>query len=331
MGIDEFLGEDKMKNKNVCLFILMCVALIVFTGCNGQEKRDAADAERLAVIEEHIDALFNQEKTDIASDLAQEQIDKVEELLAEERENKFSPDNLKRIDSILLYLDLAIDMFAFDQEVDQLFDEEGGLVKDAEIETVESSIAFYETETVFYARQLDKIADAKEQLVAIEEVRKQVDSFFVDGEVRSDVSREDEAEMRELIATLKSMDAKRELEASLVKVATLLTGQERAVASAEQAYQEELEREREAEAAAEEETAKAAKVQTPKEPKNEAAETEPEEEEEPEESESDDANTENENETDTGNTGKEDEVKNEEVKNEDQTDGEVLDENGETT
>lgn len=236
-----------MKVRKIVLLLMTSIVLFTLVGCNSQEKRDAADSERLAIIEEKIDELFNEEKTDIIAHLSQEHIDEVEALLTEEKDNKFSPDNLKRIDSILLYLDLAIDMLAFEQEVDELFDEEGGLVRDPEIDSVEAGLAFYENENVFYDRQLDKITDAKEQLLAIEEVREQVDMLFVGGEVKSDVTREQEAEIRELIATLKSNAAKRELEGSLVKVATLLSGRERSVAVAQRERQEALDRQREAE------------------------------------------------------------------------------------
>lgn len=237
-----------MKLKSIVLLLTALIVVLGLVGCNTQEKKDAADAERLAIIEEKINGLFNEEKTDIILNLKQEQINDAEEQLALEKDHKFSEANLKRIDSILMYLDLAIDMVAFELEVDQLFDQAGGLVKTAEIDNVEENLMFYERENVFYDRQLVKLIDAKEQLFAIEEVREQVQTLFNDGEVNSDVTREQETEMRELIATLKSGDAKRELEASLVKVAALLSNQERAVASAQREQAEAVEKRREAEA-----------------------------------------------------------------------------------
>lgn len=212
-----------LKVKNIGLALMVLVLILGLAGCNTQAKKNIADENRLLFINEKIDALFNEDKTDIVEDITDEQIEEIDSLLAAERENQFSEDNLLLIDDLLYNLDTALDMAEFEYKVDALFDGMGGVLKDAYVDVLEINLETYEEKSVFYNRQKDKIIDAKEQLVMIAEITEIVEALFIDGELDPDVDLEREREVRELVTQIKSQEIRRELDNLLVQVASALT------------------------------------------------------------------------------------------------------------
>lgn len=72
--------NKKMLFKSMFLLV---TGLLLLTGC-GQAKIDKADSERITVMEEKIDALFNKEKDDIVDGIEEKQFNEIDELLEKE-------------------------------------------------------------------------------------------------------------------------------------------------------------------------------------------------------------------------------------------------------
>lgn len=232
-----------MKIKSFILLMMSVFVVLGLVGCNSQAKIDEADTERITVIEEKVDALFNKEKTDIV-DFTKEQVEEIDLLLVEEEGNEFSEDNALRIGSVILYLSQALEMQGFEERVVVLFDDEGVLVKDASIEGLDSEVEMFKDETAFYDRLVENINVAENQLVTINEVTDYVDGLFSEGKVKKDVTRKQEEEATKLIGEVSNKEVKDDLLVKLVDVDASLTKKEEQIALAKKEEEQKQEQAR---------------------------------------------------------------------------------------
>lgn len=214
-----------MNKKMLFKLTFMLVAgMLLLAGC-GQAKIDKADSERIAVMEEKIDALLNKEKDDIVEGIEEKQFDEIDELLEKEEGNEFSEENALRIGSVVLYLSQAQNMFVTENKVASLIDEDG--VVDEELyEEVTSHIETLKEYETYYERQIAEINEVeklyKEQVAQnehIEETKQALAKLFTkEDKVKSDVTQKQHDEIAKLVGKVKDEEVKTAFEKDLKKV-----------------------------------------------------------------------------------------------------------------
>src|SRR5690625_2729488 len=227
-----------MKIKNI-VFVLLGVFLVtVFVGCS---NKDEEDVERISVMEKKVDALFNQEKTDIDKSIETEQFDEIDELLEAEADEEFSEENALRIESVVLHLSEAIGMYEFQEQMSELVSEDGVVDEEAYLESKER-IAEFENRELFYERQiveLEKIEGLYQQQLAqkehVEKTEKALAKLFdEDKKVKGNVTQKDYDKIAKLVKSVEDEDLKKSLEKDLKKVDEKLA----AIAKAEKEAEE---------------------------------------------------------------------------------------------
>jgi len=210
----------------------------IFIGCS---NKDEEDAERISVMEEKIDALFNQEKTDLAENVETKQFDEINELLEAEEGEDFSEENALRIDSVILYLNEAVNMHKFQEQIFELVSEDGVIDEKAYLEAKEQVVEFKEKE-VFYERQLaelEKVEELYEQQFAQQEHVEKTEQamaklFNKENKVKDDVTKKEYDKVAKLIKGIEDEDVKEALNKDLKKVDKKL----KAIAKAEKEAEE---------------------------------------------------------------------------------------------
>lgn len=204
--------------------LLMISLLIISAGCSNQ---DEADRERLDEIAVEVATLFNEEKTDLATDYDSNVLDTIEQLIEGEADGQLNEENEQYLQAIVIDFELAIALIEFEQRVRDLSEQEGDI--DAELlATLQKNHEAFTSQNVFYERlkaDLVIIEEALEkQLVeqkAVEKAEKAVAKLFTEDAVKDNVTKEaygaaikavekinDEWLRAELTAQLEKVDAK---------------------------------------------------------------------------------------------------------------------------
>lgn len=207
-----------MKYKKLTLFLFCLLLAAVFAGC-GSEKDDSEeqakeDAERIASIKEKAEALYNEDKNDLAEGLTMEQINEVVELIMAEIDKEFSPENESEL--LLTYdlTDRAKSMFELDNAIHSIFEKDDILAKDVTLDTIEDlkeSLEIYRALNEYYERLTEKIEVAFAQAEHVELVMSYFESFIQDGEIIADVTEQDVEEAEELLKEIKNNEIRKEL------------------------------------------------------------------------------------------------------------------------
>src|SRR5690625_3650886 len=183
-----------MKIKNIVFVLLGVLLVTVFVGCS---NKDEEDAERISILEEKVDALFNEEKTDLDKNVDPKQLDEIDKLLEAEDGEEFSEENALRIESVVLHLSEAVGMYEFQDQVLKLVSEDGVVDEYAYLE-IKEHVAEFEDKELFYERQvkeLEKIEKLYQQQLAqkehVEKTEKAMAKLFKDDKVIKNVTKKD--------------------------------------------------------------------------------------------------------------------------------------------
>lgn len=250
-----------MKGKKfyAILFTLIIVGIGSVQLYRQQQEAKALEFQgyEISKIEERVDTLYNEEKTDIAQEIESEELTDLGEVFDGLKRQKYSGRNKQRINQMELDYLMANDMIDLQNKVRQLFENQDVLkdhVKLRDLEQAEEEVTAYEIMPVYFERNSTLLKDGKEQLDTIEAVRSLLESFFdADEALLFDANREDEEEVLALIREIKNDKIRKELLAQAEAIDVALT-----VAEEEEALQRELEEQQallEAEALAETEEA----------------------------------------------------------------------------
>lgn len=214
-----------------------------------EEKALEFEGYEISKIEKRIDALYNEDKTDIEEDISTEELEDLEAVFEGLTTQKYSGRNKERIENMQRDYRMANDMLMTQKEVDKLF-ENRRIVKDhislTDVTRVEEEVATYDDKIVYYERNISYLEDAKEQIEAIEVAKETLESFFDNSnELYETVDREDEEEALTLIGKIKNNKVRQELLVRAERLSLALTANEEALAlqeelEAQQALEEEL-------------------------------------------------------------------------------------------
>lgn len=229
--------------------ILIGVSTIYFFRQQQKDKLLEFEAYEIESVEEKVNDLYNEEKTDISEKLSAEQLDAVEDLVHELKTKEYSRKNKERLEIMEMNFLTAKLMNSYQLDINDLFVEEGIVKEDitlSKVENLEERITRFQEKDIYYDRNSTKLDDAKEQVEDIKVARDFIESLFEGEFVRTDVTRENEEEALKLIEKVKNKEVRAELLEQAEILSLALTEAEEALAleealAEEAAQQQELE------------------------------------------------------------------------------------------
>ena len=229
--------------------ILIGVSTIYFFRQQQKDKLLEFEAYEIESVEEKVNDLYNEEKTDISEKLSAEQLDAVEDLIHEIKTKEYSRKNKERLEIMEMNFLTAKLMNSYQLDINDLFVEEGIVKEDitlSKVENLEERITRFQEKDIYYDRNSTKLDDAKEQVEDIKVARDFIESLFEGEFVRTDVTRENEEEALKLIEKVKNKEERAQLLKQAETLNLALTEAEEALAleealAEEAAQQQELE------------------------------------------------------------------------------------------
>lgn len=229
--------------------ILIGVSTIYFFRQQQKDKLLEFEAYEIESVEEKVNDLYNEEKTDISEKLSAEQLDAVEDLVHELKTKEYSRKNKERLEIMEMNFLTAKLMNSYQLDINDLFVEEGIVKEDitlGKVENLEEGITRFQEKDIYYDRNSTKLDDAKEQVEDIKVARDFIESLFEGEFVRTDVTRENEEEALKLIEKVKNKEVRAELLEQAEILSLALTEAEEALAleealAEEAAQQQDLE------------------------------------------------------------------------------------------
>ncbi len=239
-----------MKGKQF-YFLLISLILVgvgsVFLYRQREEQRVLEfEGYEITAIESRVDALYNEEKTDISQNISDEELEELEIIFEELDEKKLSRRSRDRIRDMQLDYLIAESMMETERDVEAIFIESSIVDKDITEETIdalEADVLTFENMGVYVDRNIELLAYARQQVVTVNRAREFVENLFdEENNVLESVTREDEEEALELIDPILNGEIKEELTFQLEQVNLVLTEREEELAL-EEALQQQLEEE----------------------------------------------------------------------------------------
>src|SRR5699024_5543913 len=229
--------------------ILIGVSTIYFFRQQQKDKLLEFEAYEIESVEEKVNDLYNEKKTDISEKLSAEQLDAVEDLIHELKTKEYSRKNKERLEIREMNFLTAKLMNSYQLDINDLFVEEGIVKEDitlGKVENLEEGITRFQEKDIYYVRNSAKLDDAKEQVEDIKVARDFIESLFEGEFVRTDVTRENEEEALKLIEKVKNKEVRAELLEQAEILSLALTEAEEALAleealAEEAAQQQDLE------------------------------------------------------------------------------------------
>lgn len=236
-----------MKGKK---FYIILIGLIiigigsVFVHRQQQEARFLEfEGYEIVDIEDRVAALYNEDKTDLADDFSEEELEELEVTLSDLQEKDLGRQNTNRIETMQGELSDASGMFTLEESIMNLFIEDEVIDKDTsvnDVEKLEQEVTDYEGRIVYYDRNLNRLDEARQQVEVVRTATEFVEAFFTEeDDIREDVTREEEAEALKLIDQVKNEEVKEELTRQIETVNLALTKREELEALEEEELTEE--------------------------------------------------------------------------------------------
>lgn len=240
-----------MKGKK--FYVLLVGLILVGLGSiflyRQQEEQRVLEFEgyEISAIEDRVEALYNAEKTDIANEISEEELEELETIFEELDEKRLSRRNRDQIRDMELDFLIAREMMKTEKEVEEVFVEENVVDKEVSEENIndlEYDVLTFENMPDYVDRNIELLAYARQQVLTIERATEFVESLFDEEEnVLETVTRAEEEEAIELIEEIQNQEIKEELTARIETVSLVLTEREEQLALEEEmqaAEEEEL-------------------------------------------------------------------------------------------
>lgn len=218
------------------LFIIGIGSLFIYR--QQQEARVLEfEGYEISAIESRVDALYNEEKTDIQEDIGTE-ITELEQIFVELNKKDLSKRSERYIQKIKTELLQAKEMVELQEDISNVYKDDEVVRPKTSIETIEelqTALDFFEHRTIYHKRNQGLLTDAKAQIETIEEARERVAQLTTEGVPNEEVDEEALAELEEFLAQLKDEDFKERL---LEEVASVRLALEEANTAEEVALKE---------------------------------------------------------------------------------------------
>ena len=183
-----------------------------------EERMLAFEGYEISTIADRVNALYNEEKTDIADDLTDEEFEDLEIILEDLSTKDLTNSSEKDIQSMHVEFLEARDMYTIQNDIENLF-EQKIIIRTVNLDKVsklENKLEAYTTRTVYYDRNKKLVEEANEQLTIIKEARNFVENLHDDeGNFLEGVTQEDIAKALEIIEDIKNKEIRNDLAASL--------------------------------------------------------------------------------------------------------------------
>lgn len=250
-----------MKGKKFYLILVGLIVVGVASVFLYRQQQEARVLEfegyEISEIENRVDALYNEDKTDIVENISEAELEELDMIFLDLKDQKFRKRNEQRLKDTELDFLMANEMNQLDLEIVDLFVEDDIIERDIsmnEVDRLEKEIEIYESKSVYFERNSDVLENVRTQITDIERAIDFIDALFEEDVVRADITREDEEEALELINQIRNEEVKEELTDQVEIVSLALTEMEEALAleaEIEALEEEELEEDEEEELAEE--------------------------------------------------------------------------------
>lgn len=223
-----------MTKKKVWMVLLTAIVGIgAGSGITYSQKVKAEEMARIEVkqkqmeivdwIQKDVKELYKDNPKELlAEDITQEKIDAIQKSLKELEGEKFDIDNAGRLNTAIMDLGYATNMFELQHLVKGLLNEQGAVVENETLDEVDKKIEqLKDIKPKFVEVQQQIVDDVKHQLKQIQEATVKVNQLFTDAEqkeVKSDVTRDGYNLAKEEIEKIKQQKAKTDLSYVLEKV-----------------------------------------------------------------------------------------------------------------
>lgn len=237
-----------MKGKKfyVLLFSLILVGIGSVYFYRQQEEQRVLEFEgyEISTIQDQVEALYNEDKTDIAQDISEVELEELGTIFEELNVQNLTRRNKNRIKELEDDFVMAREMVGTEKEVENVFVRTNVIEKDVTedaIDNLELEVLVFENLTEYVDRNIELLAYARQQVVDIDRATEFIESLFDEEEnVLETVSRGDEEKARELIEPIRNDEVKEELTDRIETVHVALTEREEQLAI-EEALEEEAE------------------------------------------------------------------------------------------
>ncbi|HLR92231.1 MAG TPA: hypothetical protein VK048_04145, partial [Atopostipes sp.] len=206
--------------------LLIGVSSIYFFRQQREEQFLAFEAYEIENIESQVLSLYNEEKTDIKSNLSENTFEEIQALFDELETEEYHPKNAERLEKAQNDFITAKEMHHLEETIDNLFIEDEMIdpeVSTQKIEQLENELLNFQEKEVYYARHMENLSEAKVQLHNIEIARSFIEGLFEEDMVREDVTRADEEEALAFIENIKNDEVRDELLAQVEILSVALT------------------------------------------------------------------------------------------------------------
>ena len=191
------------------------------------------EAFEIASVEARVNKLYNEDKTDISENIADDEFDEINELLQDLNSKDFHPKNVERLFAVEKEYQTAMEMNALEVNIKDLFVEKEIIEENISvnaIEDYETQLQSFQEKMAYYDRNSQALESAKQQARDMEEAIVFVANLFEDDLVRMDITRENEEEAHELVEKIKNKEVRKRLLAQLETVNLALNEAEEALA-----------------------------------------------------------------------------------------------------
>lgn len=211
-----------MKGKSYYALLISLIIIGIGSFNFYQQKQEERLLEfegyEISIIEDRVEALYNDEKTDIVEDISEDELEELDQLFLDLKEKDLHKENRRRITDMELDFLMAREMNTIQEDIRALFDKKI-VVSSAELRDIgrlKREIEAYSIRPVYYERNIELLEDGKQQLTAIQEAEELVESLIdEEGNLLEGVTQDDIDEALEMIEQIKNAEIRNTLAASL--------------------------------------------------------------------------------------------------------------------
>ena len=211
-----------MKRKNYYSLLISLIIIGIGSYNFYQQKQEERLLEfegyEISIIEERVGALYNEEETDIAEDISEDELEELDQLFLDLKEKDLHKENRRRISNMEVDFLMAREMNTIQEDIRALFDKKI-VVSSAELkefDRLEREIEPYSSRSAYYERNTELLTDGKQQLTDIREATELVESLLdEEGNLLDGVTQEDVDEALKIIEEIKNEEIRNALAASL--------------------------------------------------------------------------------------------------------------------
>ena len=198
--------------------IIIGIVTINFYQRKQEERMLAFEGYEITTIEERIEALYNEEKTDIIEGITEDELEELDQIFLDLKEKDLYKENKRRISNMEVDFLMAREMNTIQKEIRALFDHKivVSSAKLTDISRLKREIEPYSIHPDYYERNVELLENGKQQLTAIREAKELVESLLdEEGNFLEGVTQEDIAKALEIIENIKNKEIRNDLAASL--------------------------------------------------------------------------------------------------------------------